>query len=227
MRYFYFTLGPVQDFVSQARRTRDFWAGSFLLSWLSAVAMQSVKNQCTTAELLPEADTHFLDCLQGRGTGKKPTQGSVPNRFRAAVCGGFKADLVVKDVKRAWVHLADIIYAKDLVHFPHVTDKTRDIWDRQVEHFWDISWILVDEKNNAAPNQRKQIRTYFPPEEPGLKCMMMQGWQELSGIETPQSADLEKFWQPIQKNSIVIYASANTFPPWVLSSGVLPVILRH
>lgn len=70
MRYFYFTLGPVQDFVSQARRTRDFWAGSFLLSWLSAVAMQSVKNQCTTAELLPEADTHFLDCLQGRGTGK-------------------------------------------------------------------------------------------------------------------------------------------------------------
>lgn len=28
---FHFTLGPVQGFVAQARRTRDFWAGSFLL----------------------------------------------------------------------------------------------------------------------------------------------------------------------------------------------------
>ncbi|MEZ5479145.1 MAG: type III-B CRISPR-associated protein Cas10/Cmr2 [Thiolinea sp.] len=30
--YFHFTLGPVQSFVAQARRTRDFWAGSFILS---------------------------------------------------------------------------------------------------------------------------------------------------------------------------------------------------
>ena len=34
---FQFTLGPVQGFVAQARRTRDFWAGSFILSWLSSV----------------------------------------------------------------------------------------------------------------------------------------------------------------------------------------------
>ena len=34
-KYFHFTLGPVQSFVAQARRTRDFWAGSFLLSWLA------------------------------------------------------------------------------------------------------------------------------------------------------------------------------------------------
>ena len=44
-KYFHFTLGPVQSFVAQARRTRDFWAGSFLLSWLSAVAIQAVKAQ--------------------------------------------------------------------------------------------------------------------------------------------------------------------------------------
>ncbi len=34
-----FTLGPVQGFVAQARRTRDFWAGSFLLSYLTGKAM--------------------------------------------------------------------------------------------------------------------------------------------------------------------------------------------
>ncbi|MBA5248658.1 MAG: hypothetical protein FE834_03865, partial [Gammaproteobacteria bacterium] len=27
----HFSLGPVQGFIGQARRTRDLWAGSFLL----------------------------------------------------------------------------------------------------------------------------------------------------------------------------------------------------
>jgi CRISPR-associated protein Cmr2 len=44
LKYFHFTLGPVQGFVSQARRTRDFWAGSFLLSWLSGVAMAATEQ---------------------------------------------------------------------------------------------------------------------------------------------------------------------------------------
>ena len=43
--YFHFTIGPVQGFVAQARRTRDFWTGSFILSWLSAVAMLAVRQQ--------------------------------------------------------------------------------------------------------------------------------------------------------------------------------------
>lgn len=44
-QYFHITLGPVQGFVSQARRTRDFWAGSFLLSWLAAVAIKSSRKR--------------------------------------------------------------------------------------------------------------------------------------------------------------------------------------
>lgn len=42
---FHFTIGPVQGFVAQARRTRDLWAGSFLLSWLAGQAMAAVFNQ--------------------------------------------------------------------------------------------------------------------------------------------------------------------------------------
>ena len=43
--HFHFSIGPVQGFLAQARRTRDFWAGSFLLSWLSGVAMLAVQKQ--------------------------------------------------------------------------------------------------------------------------------------------------------------------------------------
>lgn len=40
-----FQLGGVQDFISQARSTRDLWSGSYLLSWLMAHAMKAVSDQ--------------------------------------------------------------------------------------------------------------------------------------------------------------------------------------
>ena len=40
-----FQLGPVQDFIAQARSTRDLWSGSYLLSWLMAHAMKAVTDQ--------------------------------------------------------------------------------------------------------------------------------------------------------------------------------------
>ena len=62
-RYFHFTLSPVQSFVAQARRTRDFWAGSFILSYLSAVAMKAVEKQGGTI-LFPAANERFLAWLE-------------------------------------------------------------------------------------------------------------------------------------------------------------------
>jgi len=34
-----FQIGPVQDFIAQARSTRDLWSGSFLISWMMAQAI--------------------------------------------------------------------------------------------------------------------------------------------------------------------------------------------
>ena len=56
---FQFTLGPVQGFVAQARRTRDFWAGSFILSWLSSVAIACIEKQGGTVQF-PVPDAAYL-----------------------------------------------------------------------------------------------------------------------------------------------------------------------
>ncbi len=40
-----FQLGPVQDFIAQARSTRDLWSGSYLLSWLTAHAMKAISDE--------------------------------------------------------------------------------------------------------------------------------------------------------------------------------------
>jgi CRISPR-associated protein Cmr2 len=190
-KHFYFTLGPVQSFVSQARRTRDFWAGSFLLSWLSAVAMKSVEAQGGEIDF-PAADRAFLNWLEGKETGDKPEQGSVPNRFKATVKENFNPENVVKSVQKAWKSLSDLVYEGDLKN--RVKPETQIIWDRQIKNFWDMNWVLSDEDNSAALDQRKNWRSYRSPEEAGVKCMMMTGWQELSGEDRPNEKALKKFW---------------------------------
>lgn len=201
--YFHFTLGPVQGFVSQARRTRDFWAGSFILSWLAAVAIQAVKYQKGEIQF-PHADENYMNWLVGKGEeGKEPTQGSIPNRFKGLVAAinpdTFKPEQVVNAVQEAWKALADKVWEEDLgcdSDSPAVV-----IWERQIPNFWDMSWVITKDKNDSsALDKRKNWRTYTPPQEPGVKCAMMDGWQELSGESSPNRKAMNMFWKGIRDN---------------------------
>ena len=40
-----FQIGPVQDFIAQARSTRDAWSGSYLISWMMAHAMKLLADK--------------------------------------------------------------------------------------------------------------------------------------------------------------------------------------
>ncbi|WP_028490534.1 type III-B CRISPR-associated protein Cas10/Cmr2 [Thiothrix lacustris] len=201
--YFHFTLGPVQGFVSQARRTRDFWAGSFILSWLAAVAIQAVKHQDGKVEF-PKPDEDYMAWLIGKGKSNKPTQGSIPNRFKGLVAAvnpdTFKPEQVVEAVQEAWKALADSVWERDLGDFSPSSEASL-IWERQIGSFWDMSWVITPEQNDSsALDKRKNWRTYTPPNEPGVKCSMMDGWQELSGELSPNKADMNKFWKSVRDN---------------------------
>lgn len=197
--YFHFTLGPVQGFVAQARRTRDFWAGSFLLSWLSAVAMQAVIKQHGVI-IFPKVSSDYLDWLENKGQYPSPKQGCVPNRFKgglAKVPQDFNPNQVTQSVQLAWQAIAEQVWQQDL---SGCDPNTRAIWDRQVSQFWEISWVLSDDETESnLLDRRKNWRSYLPPEEAGVKCMMMDGWQELSGISTPNAKGLNQFWERIRQ----------------------------
>ncbi|SDX45518.1 CRISPR-associated protein Cmr2 [Allochromatium warmingii] len=195
---FHFTLGPVQGFVAQARRTRDFWAGSFLLSWLAGAAMQAVTQQGGKIDF-PTPDKTYLDWLTGAKSGADgPRQGCIPNRFKAVQCkvpDNFQPEYVEQTVRAAWAALAEAVWQRDLQpHHPHT--ETRAIWERQIKGFWEISWALGS--GNSLLDQRKNRRSHLPPIESGVKCSMMAGWQELSGAAHPGDRQLEQFWTPIR-----------------------------
>lgn len=197
--YFHFTIGPVQSFVAQARKTRDFWAGSFILSWLSGVAMKEVVEQGGEI-LFPKVNEFFLQYVSGENADidNAPAQGNIPNRFKAEIESGFDPRKIEKAVRFAWNELAELIYKNDLIWAPSETEK---IWQRQIEKFWEITWIITaDIQDSAALDRRKNLRTWMPPDEPGVKCSVMEGWQELSGAETPYSAELNQFWRNVNNN---------------------------
>src|SRR5690606_29709494 len=106
MRKLHFTLGPVQSFVAQSRRTRDLLAGSFLLSYLSGHAMMAIirpQNNLSGGNIvfpyvhqrqgeemglkdpLLQAISRTMD---GEVIGEGPWVGSLPNRFKAEIPAG-------------------------------------------------------------------------------------------------------------------------------------------
>ena len=196
-RTFHFTLGPVQGFVAQARRTRDFWAGSFLLSWLAGAAMQTVINQGGRI-IFPTADRDYLAWLCDSGQGRRPRQGSIPNRFKATVSDHFDPVSVEQAVRIAWRAVAESVWEEDLARHCQRYPDSHAIWDRQINGFWEIAWAIGDD--DSLLDRRKNWRTQLPPVEAGIKCSVMAGWQELSGAKHPGDKILKGFWEELRQD---------------------------
>lgn len=196
-RTFHFTLGPVQGFVAQARRTRDFWAGSFLLSWLAGAAMKTIIAQ--KGEIVfPTPDQNYIHWLSGEGRGKPPRQGSIPNRFKATVGESFNRALVEQVVRIAWQAVAEIVWQEDLARHCQRYPATRAIWERQINGLWEIAWAMGDD--DSLLDRRKNWRTQLPLDEAGIKCSVMAGWQELSGAKHPGDKILKDFWEELRQD---------------------------
>ncbi len=205
---FHFTIGPVQGFVSQARRTRDLWAGSFLLSWLAGQAIAAVFEQGGTITF-PEVGTKdnptdplFRAIILKDGT---PLIGSIPNRFKATVPAKFSPEAVRSRVVDKWQDLAAHVYQQ---YAAPTADKygsdTGNIWNRQVNNFWEIAWLLGEDPGDRSDDHwldmRKNWRNHWPDSEGGDHCTLMSDFQEISGYTRARDRNRqEKFWQAMQQ----------------------------
>ena len=179
----HFTISPVQTFIGQSRRTRDLWSSSFLLSWLSGIAMAEVLNAPGGKILFPsvqdvqgEITDDLLRAILGKDN-KSPFIGSLPNRFKAEVPATFNPAVCVNAVQAKWIALAKevkdhflpltklatvFVDNQPVLHIPAKARKnpnsdkkslTETLWDQQVRNFWDIQWI-----KGKAPGESKDAR---------------------------------------------------------------------
>jgi len=208
----HFTIGPVQGFVAQARRTRDLWSGSFLLSYLAGCAIDCILDEKRGKGHVLVPDTSKdpilerikLARIKGQDiTGEGPIVGSLPNRFEASSPDPFgAAEAAAAAVGDAWKKIANTVYAKYVVGVANDEMRTKDIWDRQVDSFWEISWTVSP--NIDSINYRKNWRSHLPPVQGGDHCTIMGDWQEISGfIRSKEKERLKQdaFWKRLRSKT--------------------------
>jgi len=200
-----FSIGPVQGFVAQSRRTRDLWGSSYLLSYLSACAMNAARAAGGEVVRPHVAEDRLLAWVAAGRSGPAPSFGSLPNHFavRTTAAPAQVAEEVATKVRHAWQEICDAVWQQ--VVLPHV-DKGRDtetIWNRQVSSCWEVVWVAAPEGHvDGLLERRKHWRTHRLPNEPGDKCTVMPDFQELSGyisVDRHEARRQSEFWQAIRQ----------------------------
>ncbi len=204
------SIGPVQGFVAQARRTRDLWAGSFLLSWLAGQLM--AETLCQGGQILfPSVGTcdspqdPLLAAIMDNPAvdAPLPVIGSLPNRFKASVPETFVPEGIVNTAMQKWRTLTEQVWKQFVAQSTDQGNSTRAIWERQIDGFWEIQWVMGadpgDSSDGAWLDARKNWRSHWPPEEGGDHCTVMGDWQELSGfVRSRERCKQDVFWKALQ-----------------------------
>lgn len=162
---FLMTIGPVQDFIKAARRTRDLWAGSKLLSDLSRAAAQDLRDRCHATLIFP-VDTTLAD-----------EQQDVANRILAYVeCDDPRqlAASVETQLRSKLEMLCNTVFDnKKKIHWPdNPLQNHRQHAEAQVADLIEIYWAIVPRSASyehdrdtleAALAARKNTRNFVQP----------------------------------------------------------------
>jgi CRISPR-associated protein Cmr2 len=150
-----FTIGPVQGFIAAARKTRDLWMGSFLLSYLTWHAIKVIAERLGPDHVLfpsllgqPLVDfwLHKSDVLAQKPSSDQLRLATLPNRFFAVVPAEQAEELAVqaKDaVRKEWHRLAKIVWQEICQQVPEFA-KAKPIWDRQLAQFPEVYWAIYE-----------------------------------------------------------------------------------
>lgn len=175
------SIGPVQDFIAAARRTRDLWFGSHLLSEISKAAARTIAE--SGGELI-------FPALKAKDERLNPSielnAFNVANIILAELPEGIKPSDMNEDAKRAsreeWKSYAK--KARDSAG-PIVN---QEIWDEQVNEVIEFyaAWIPIGENYQETRSRvmrllagRKSIRDFEPARgRPGIPKSSLDGARE-------------------------------------------------
>jgi CRISPR-associated protein Cmr2 len=204
MQPFHFTITPVQSFVAQARRTRDLWAGSYLLSYLAGTAMKAITDSGGKI-IFPAVDKDplFKAIKNSSGIDKdNPAAriGSLPNRFKAGAEDPANAACAAKAaIQDAWQKISEAVLKKIKEKANgDFSDDTSDIWQRQICNHWEVSWIVGDD--GFLLDKRKNLRNFFPEPEHGEKCTICGERQALSKGKNDSRHSVVNWWKQFAAN---------------------------
>ena len=153
-----FQIGPVQEFIAQARKTQDLWSASYLLSFLIAQAMLALAEEIGPDAIvfpqlrgMPLADFHWWrkDCLADQklraSHSNELLTPNLPNRFLALVPadrGTEVAALAEATVRKTWAEIAGKTKAFLDAQLKGACPGWDKHWPAQVSRFPVVDWVV-------------------------------------------------------------------------------------
>ncbi len=204
-----FSLGPVQSFIQQARKTRDLWMGSLLFSKLMEAAMREIEGEFIfptkrTVEEIPD----------------------IPNKYIAVFDDLSQAQHAAaqsqQQIKTQWQQICNKVWQEIIAG--QRSNETLNIWLRQtgvdpnnpnadqvkLDALFEIYWAIVDRKEDQTYENysdwfataesrlaaRKRLRDFKAKEEPGEKSAISGEREVLHGSGT-HSSEIQQFWKSV------------------------------
>lgn len=149
------TLGPVQDFIETARRTRDLWFGSWLLSELSKATAEAVARVVGVEALVFPGITQLSDLGPATST-------LVTNKIVVRVSDGQDPAAVAKlgedGLRRRLRRLCDDAFDKIKPLEPHHFDRPTAV--AQVDDLIELAWVSAPETGGGSyPAARRRAES--------------------------------------------------------------------
>ncbi|MCY3711117.1 MAG: type III-B CRISPR-associated protein Cas10/Cmr2 [Caldilineaceae bacterium] len=204
-----FTIGPVQSFIAAARKTEDLWMGSYILSYLAAIAIDNVRGG--DVELIyPAIGAQSPFAFWRQQDFSTP---SLPNLFLAIGDGiDVSHDELVKRAKKAeksvkaeFRQMAECVvdeaFGKDKWRWTYVGH----MLERQTSDFLNVCWVITEEaeqgyqdwyaRTAASLAAAKNCRPFTQSSEFGRKCSL-DGTHEILHLQQDESvSQAMKWWQ--------------------------------
>lgn len=159
--FLHVSIGPVQTFIAEARRTQDLWVGSYILSYLTwagleviaeqygpdAVLYPAMRGQPLVDRWLESKYKDVWDVVSPSLTTGDPTIASIPNKFVVLVpAQAIEVGLpgqVEKAIRDKWRSVAAVVKQ----NFPGGprSGVWEEIWQRQIERedFPEVYWASL------------------------------------------------------------------------------------
>ncbi len=177
-----FTIGPVQAFISSARRTQDLWAGSYLLSYLNWAAIKVIAEEIGPDAVIfpnllgqPLCDRwlYHKQILPKPPNQKDLLLPSLPNRFLAIVPSNQGAELAKQaseKVHSQWQEISELV-RENIEKYFHYTPKWSKNWQQQTENLFESYWQVYPWRpTGEEPIQSNDFHLFLNPHKAYLGC---------------------------------------------------------
>lgn len=184
-----FTIGPVQEFISKARKTSDLWAGSYLLSYLTFKAIEAIIEELGPDNVIypnllrqPLVDRWLFekfknspiqDCFQGEKWYKefinncflyeKLTIANFPNRFLAIIPYDTSYDTSLANNVEEKVKQELIELSNNVESVLKNLIQAQSVKDKIKEHLlshFQIYWVVLPWTNNKPNSPDEALEDY-------------------------------------------------------------------